>query len=133
MRYCVWRPSDRVNDRSAVRRSHQFCHEPKQSLYGDCSTSSTQAFLFQWYSKSCPANKKITLSDSCITCTIKLNLHVERFSGEGQKDGIMSHRENNVIMQRNKGRGELQMIRKNLPVILGLTHTCKLKLCCMYY
>lgn len=42
--YCVWSPADRLNDRSAVRRSHQLCHEPKQNLHGDCRASSTQAF-----------------------------------------------------------------------------------------
>lgn len=87
-----WSPADRLNDRSAVRRSHQLCHEPKQNLHGDYSTSNTQAFYSSSTVNPALLAKNNLKMDSCLMYPYKvsLNLHVNCFSAEGQKDRIMS-------------------------------------------
>lgn len=79
-----WSRADRLNDRSALRQSHQLCHEPKQSLHGD---ESTQAF---YLSRSCPANKNYLELDSYMACPseLSLNPHVDCFSAQGHENNM---------------------------------------------
>lgn len=53
--------------------------------------------LFQWYSKSCPADKKYSELDSSMMCPSKLWLNFDdSFSAEGYWDRIMFRRDGNV-------------------------------------